>query len=410
MRFTRCAAAMASASLAWLVQIGGVQAAPFELGGWLGTRGFSDNSLLGYLDGAPEHLMLRNSVVFGARFARPIFPWLVPELELALSPTKTDRYDVNVLWLNPRAQLRVMPMPHARLRPFLVIGGGGPVSLSAKRGLYATSIVGDAYAGGGVIYATPRNFDIRFDVRASLMPGVDPMYTPEWEAGIGLSFRLGGAKSKHAGDAATTQGKDEDKDGIADGADQCPDRAEDVDGFEDRDGCPDIDNDLDQVLDIVDKCGGAQETYNGVEDQDGCPDTVPPELAALSGAIPGLLYAPGSVEIRASAQPALDNIAALLAKHPSVRIVLSGYTDESEAQPPQVAGQEVAEAEIDAGYRALAEKRATEVRKSLVALGVTATRIDVEAHGRDNPVAENDTPKGQLANRRVEVRIFVPRR
>jgi hypothetical protein len=67
-------------------------------------------------------------------------------------------------------------------------------------------------------------------------------------------------------------GHDRDGDGIPDDRDQCPDDAEDFDGFEDADGCPDPDNDHDRIPDVADKCPNEPETYNGYEDEDGCPD------------------------------------------------------------------------------------------------------------------------------------------
>ena len=48
--------------------------------------------------------------------------------------------------------------------------------------------------------------------------------------------------------------------------------AENLDGFEDADGCPDPDNDNDSVLDDVDGCSSAPEDLDGFEDTDGCPD------------------------------------------------------------------------------------------------------------------------------------------
>jgi OOP family OmpA-OmpF porin len=65
---------------------------------------------------------------------------------------------------------------------------------------------------------------------------------------------------------------DNDKDGIPDKLDLCPNDPEDKDGFEDEDGCPDPDNDHDRILDVNDKCPNEPETYNGFEDEDGCPD------------------------------------------------------------------------------------------------------------------------------------------
>lgn len=65
---------------------------------------------------------------------------------------------------------------------------------------------------------------------------------------------------------------DQDNDGIIDTADDCPDAKEDVDGFEDLDGCPDEDNDRDTIPDLVDKCPDVAEDLDGVLDKDGCPD------------------------------------------------------------------------------------------------------------------------------------------
>jgi hypothetical protein len=88
---------------------------------------------------------------------------------------------------------------------------------------------------------------------------------------------------------------DSDGDGIADGADACPARAEDQNGFADADGCPDEperraaaaaeaerqraaeaarDNDGDGVRNADDRCPTAREDDNGFQPGDGCPDEV----------------------------------------------------------------------------------------------------------------------------------------
>ncbi len=61
---------------------------------------------------------------------------------------------------------------------------------------------------------------------------------------------------------------DTDKDGIPDVSDKCPLNAEDKDGFQDSDGCPDPDNDADGVADWADKCPNVP----GQGSADGCPD------------------------------------------------------------------------------------------------------------------------------------------
>lgn len=65
---------------------------------------------------------------------------------------------------------------------------------------------------------------------------------------------------------------DSDGDGVVDERDQCPLVAEDWDGFQDLDGCPDLDNDRDGIPDVRDGCPNDPETYNGYYDHDGCPD------------------------------------------------------------------------------------------------------------------------------------------
>jgi len=89
--------------------------------------------------------------------------------------------------------------------------------------------------------------------------------TPTWRFFTMLSFVPARAKT-----AAAV--KDTDGDGIPDGADQCPTEAEDKDGFDDGDGCPDPDNDQDGIPDSKDKCPNKAEDRDGFQDEDGCPD------------------------------------------------------------------------------------------------------------------------------------------
>ncbi len=82
---------------------------------------------------------------------------------------------------------------------------------------------------------------------------------------------------------------DNDKDGILNQHDKCPNIPEDKDQFEDEDGCPDVDNDKDGICDPwvskdgelekykdickgVDQCPNEPEVINGNKDEDGCPD------------------------------------------------------------------------------------------------------------------------------------------
>lgn len=66
---------------------------------------------------------------------------------------------------------------------------------------------------------------------------------------------------------------DNDEDGIEDSKDKCANDPEDKDGFEDEDGCPEKDNDKDGIEDSKDKCPLEAEDKDGYQDEDGCPDT-----------------------------------------------------------------------------------------------------------------------------------------
>gem|GEM_PF-1470799 len=109
---------------------------------------------------------------------------------------------------------------------------------------------------------------------------------------VGLSYSLGGERDidgdgvKNSADPCPTQPEDldsfedgdgcpdpdNDKDGVKDVDDKCPLDAEDKDEDRDEDGCPDVDDDKDGVSNLDDKCAGEAEDKDGFEDGDGCPD------------------------------------------------------------------------------------------------------------------------------------------
>ncbi len=386
---------------------------PLEIGGWFGPRIFSNDNALGYIDMAPAHPFLENSIEFGGRIARPFFPWFTPELELAMVPTHTSpsggAAEGDVFWMEPRLLFRFDLLEKQRVHPFALIGGGAAIALSSSRSTFDSGIVGDGIVGAGVRFDTERNFILRFDMRLSILPGADHAFTTELDFGIGVEL--------HVGDHRTTKKifnppppPDMDHDGIPDDVDNCPTQPEDIDGYQDADGCPDIDNDLDRVLDIADKCPNQPENYNGFEDEDGCPDTVPPDVDGLRGTIEGLLYADGETAVRASAEPSLDKIATVMKAHLGIKVVLIGHTDDQEAK--QFATPEPGQPAPDLAALSadLSRARAESVKQALIAKGIAAPRIMVEGHGADEPVVDNTNARARLANRRVEIKLYVPPR
>jgi outer membrane protein OmpA-like peptidoglycan-associated protein len=131
---------------------------------------------------------------------------------------------------------------------------------------------------------------------------------------------------------------DSDRDGIPDAKDACPNEAEDHDGFEDTDGCPDPDNDHDRILDADDKCPNEPETYNGIEDDDGCPDRdrfVSPIPQTRLPPDP-ILFDEGSAKIRPDTAATLDGYAAFI-NDPArgvIDVTIAGDAAASEKRPP----------------------------------------------------------------------------
>ncbi len=392
-----------------------------QLGGFFGPRIFSNSALLGYNYDESGHPDLVNSIGFGARVGKPFgVPFLVPEAELIIVPTKTTTVmDVNtsVVWIEPRVNLRVDMLPGRRVNPFIVIGGGAPIALSSARKTFNSGITGEGYVGAGMRFDSGKGFVMRVDARISALPSAQELgliggyVNLEGDINFGIEFSPGKPRRPSGDEKVATGGPppDKDEDGIADASDKCPDRAEDIDNFEDGDGCPDIDNDGDRVLDIADKCPTDLETLNGFADDDGCPDTVPQDVADLRGSIEGLLYAEGETAVRDSATKFLHKIATVMGANPSIRVVLVGYTDDREAKAfaTPVAGQP--EPDVTTIATDLAKARAEAVRQAMVAIGIPSGRIVVDGVGPEDPVADNSTAKGRLANRRVEIKLFVPR-
>ncbi len=92
--------------------------------------------------------------------------------------------------------------------------------------------------------------------------------------GAGLNQGVGNPEIRLFGAFGYTPMKsDSDNDGVPDKLDNCPKEAEDIDGFEDTDGCPDLDNDADGISDKDDMCTDEPEDIDGFEDDDGCPET-----------------------------------------------------------------------------------------------------------------------------------------
>lgn len=89
-------------------------------------------------------------------------------------------------------------------------------------------------------------------------------------------------------------------------------------------------------------------------------------------------------------RPLLDQIAAVLTAYDHAFVDIYGHTDATGS---------------DAYNQRLSEQRAAAVSAYLAAHGVNAARLATTGFGKAQPIASNDTPEGQAANRRVEIKI-----
>src|SRR5687768_5060728 len=150
------------AALVCLASAGAAAAEPVQIGGFIGPRWFSDDAALGAKE--TYRTTLETSAAFGPRIARPLFGWLVPEVELPISSTTTKDLDVSVFWFEPRAHARFL-WPMEKLRPFALLGAGMPVVLSSKRGIYGSQVTWEGYGGIGAQFSPGRALSFRFDLR-----------------------------------------------------------------------------------------------------------------------------------------------------------------------------------------------------------------------------------------------------
>ena len=184
-------------------------------------------------------------------------------------------------------------------------------------------------------------------------------------------------------------------DGTPDDADRCPRTAEDRDGFEDEDGCPEPDNDHDGVEDRKDKCPFEAETINGTKDDDGCPDTGPAPLVHVTAkavVIDDVVrFKSGSATLQPVSSPLLKQVASTLKAAATLSIEIQGHTDD--------VGNAAANIK-------LSKRRAEAIRAFLIKAGIAPNRLTANGYGPTRPVASNKTPAGREKNRRVEFLIL----
>lgn len=147
-------------------------------------------------------------------------------------------------------------------------------------------------------------------------------------------------------------------------------------------GNPDQDRDGDGVTDARDLCPDTAAT--SISNRLGCTAGRPMVLSDVRFEYDASRFTPQSV-------PALERIAAILQRHPGLRIEIAGHTD----------------AKGDPAYNQwLSRQRAAAVRDFLVDRGVEQDRLSVHGYGPEQPIGDNSTWIGIQKNRRVELRLL----
>ncbi len=99
----------------------------------------------------------------------------------------------------------------------------------------------------------------------------------------------------------------------------------------------------------------------------------------------------GKAELKPVSFALLDEVVAVMKANPQIELVeIGGHTDSTGS------------ADFN---RKLSQQRAESVQKYITSKGIKGGRLQSKGFGPDVPIADNGTPEGQAANRRVEFLI-----
>ncbi|TQV72616.1 OmpA family protein [Exilibacterium tricleocarpae] len=267
--------------------------------------------------------------------------------------------------------------PTGKWRPF-IIGGLGAVEFDPDNGSAIEETL--LNLGVGVKYALSERWQLRGDAR--LYNSLDEE-TLDYGLNLGLSYLFG---VKPRAPARPPAPADADGDGVYDSVDACPGTAPGV--RVDGRGCEvvrPVDSDGDGVYDRRDRCPDTAPRLK--VDGSGCPitltDTVSIDLRVN--------FDTNSSVVKPEFYAEIKQVADFMAQYANTVVTIEGHTDNRGA----------------ASYnQALSQRRAEAVARVLTEqFAVGAERVRALGYGEAQPIADNDTAAGQLANRRVVAKI-----
>jgi OOP family OmpA-OmpF porin len=244
---------------------------PWQFDIFGGFHWFSEDNELGARDvpdaPAPDH-----GVALGIRLGYWILPALAIEAEGVAIPSESTIGNSEQFVVGYRLNL-LYQFAMGGVKPFVLVGAGGSSNSSERDEVLLDDTDFVTHAGVGARFAVDDRWGFRADARVLFPPSSEGEgVTVDFEGLLGIYVGFGGGEKKAAEPEPEPEPTDEDGDGIVGAADQCPTEAEDKDGFEDENGCPDPDNDGDGIADGQDQCPTEPETMNQIDDTDGCPE------------------------------------------------------------------------------------------------------------------------------------------
>ena len=374
---------------------------------------------------APQRQWFHGGGSLSAEVARPLAPWLLLDARLRTAlfldgdkPKNAGVKDPGMATLNSLTAGVELRLPDGTRRrstgPWLGASVGGALTGKDLRATWEAALgygfaLNDSMALGPVVryvqVIEPNSNIAPNDARIVLFGARLSLFDKTHEEKKGLPTRLDRDgdgiedKSDKCPDIAEDMDgfqdedgcpeSDNDQDGIADASDGCPNIPEDKDGFQDEDGCPDDDNDKDGILDKDDQCPLEPETINGERDDDGCPDEGLIEMhddrVVLQERV---LFDTNSARVKQSAEPVLRAIVKLYDQHPEwTKVRIEGHAD--------VRG--------DANFNQnLSERRASNVREALIAVGMKQDLVTAQGFGATRLLTSETSDEGHTKNRRVE--------